>query len=84
MPYIYADVHYMYARANGNGRAALRLYHAHFPNRRMPDHRIFQRLHRQLREIRSFSITRQDAGQRIAVRCPSLEENILNFVADRP
>ncbi|GFW39404.1 hypothetical protein TNCV_1833871 [Trichonephila clavipes] len=23
-----ADIHYMYGRANGNGRAALRMYHA--------------------------------------------------------
>ncbi|GFU56777.1 hypothetical protein TNCV_4041791 [Trichonephila clavipes] len=32
------------------GRAALRMYHAHFPDRGMPVHTIFQRLHRQLRE----------------------------------
>lgn len=36
-----ADMHYMYGRANGNGRAALRMYRAEYPDRRMPDHRIF-------------------------------------------
>ncbi|GFW41978.1 hypothetical protein TNCV_6871 [Trichonephila clavipes] len=41
-----ADMHYLYIRADGNGRAALRMYHAQFPDRRMPDHRIFHRLHR--------------------------------------
>ncbi|GFX35660.1 hypothetical protein TNCV_744531 [Trichonephila clavipes] len=30
-----ADMHYMYGSANGNGRAALRIYHAQFPDRRM-------------------------------------------------
>ncbi|GFX60459.1 hypothetical protein TNCV_1181781 [Trichonephila clavipes] len=44
------DMHYMYDRANGNGRVVLRMYHAQFPDRRMPDHRSFQRLHHQLRE----------------------------------
>ncbi|GFV96518.1 hypothetical protein TNCV_1999701 [Trichonephila clavipes] len=29
-----ADMHYMYGRANGNGRAALRVYHGQFPDRR--------------------------------------------------
>ncbi|GFY27043.1 uncharacterized protein TNCV_2066641 [Trichonephila clavipes] len=60
------------------------MYHTQFPDRRMPDHRIFQRLHRQLRETRSFHVIRHDAGQRIAVRCSSLEKSILNIVADKP
>ncbi|PRD22515.1 UNVERIFIED_CONTAM: hypothetical protein NCL1_48906 [Trichonephila clavipes] len=37
-----ADMHYMYGHVNGNGKAALRMYHVQFPDRRMPDHRIFQ------------------------------------------
>ncbi|GFW11745.1 hypothetical protein TNCV_1082911 [Trichonephila clavipes] len=45
-----ADMHYMYGCANGNHKAALQMYHAQFPGRQMPDHRIFQGLHRQLRE----------------------------------
>ncbi|GFV45309.1 uncharacterized protein TNCV_2037621 [Trichonephila clavipes] len=50
----------------------------------MPDHRIFQLLHCQLRETRSFHVTRDDAGRRRAVSSPSLEESILNAVTDRP
>ncbi|GFW33749.1 fatty acid synthase [Trichonephila clavipes] len=50
----------------------------------MPDHRIFQRLHYEHRKTRSFPVTRHDDGQRRAVRSPSLEERILNVVADRP
>ncbi|GFS67245.1 hypothetical protein TNCV_2902531 [Trichonephila clavipes] len=46
-----ADMHYMYGRANGNGRDALRMYHAQSPDQRMPDHRIFQWLHRQLHKM---------------------------------
>ncbi|GFS76753.1 hypothetical protein TNCV_1623061 [Trichonephila clavipes] len=36
-----ANMHCMYVRANGNGRAELRMYHVRFPDRRMPDHKIF-------------------------------------------
>lgn len=79
-----ADMHYMYGRANGNGREALRMYQAQFPDRRMPDHRMFQRLHRQLCETGSFLSTRHTAGRPTYVRSPSLEETILNIVNERP
>ncbi|GFS94661.1 DUF4817 domain-containing protein [Trichonephila clavipes] len=72
------DMHYMYGSANGNGRAALRMHHTPFP-----DQRIFQRIHSQLREKRSFHVTRHDAGRRRDVRSPSLEESLLNVVVDR-
>ncbi|GFU50291.1 hypothetical protein TNCV_301241 [Trichonephila clavipes] len=45
--------------------------------------RIFQRLHRQLHETRSFHVTRHPADRRRAVRSPNLEENIINDWADR-
>ncbi|GFV11102.1 uncharacterized protein TNCV_2718461 [Trichonephila clavipes] len=50
----------------------------------MPDHRILQRLHRQLREMRSFHVTRHDAGRKRAVRSSIRGESILNVVAVRP
>ncbi|GFU91592.1 uncharacterized protein TNCV_2543561 [Trichonephila clavipes] len=74
----------LYSHVNGKDRAALRMYHAQFPERRMPDHRIFQRSYRQLNETCSFHVTRHDAGRQRAVRSPSLEESILNGAADRP
>ncbi|GFV32506.1 hypothetical protein TNCV_1677921 [Trichonephila clavipes] len=40
-------------------------------------------LHRRLCEARSFYVTRYDAGRQKAVLSPSLEESILNVVADR-
>ncbi|GFV55782.1 DUF4817 domain-containing protein [Trichonephila clavipes] len=76
-----ADMHYMYGTANGNNRAALRMQ---FPDRRIMDHRIFQRLHHLLRGTRSFHVTRHDLGRRRAVKSQSMEESILNVVADRP
>ncbi|GFV38786.1 hypothetical protein TNCV_1983411 [Trichonephila clavipes] len=50
----------------------------------MLDHGISQRLHRQLRETRSFHVPRHNADRQRAVRSPILEENILNVVAFRP
>ncbi|GFV53878.1 hypothetical protein TNCV_166451 [Trichonephila clavipes] len=46
-----ADMYCMYGCANGNSRAALRMHPVQFTDHRMPDHKIFQRLYRRLREI---------------------------------
>ncbi|GFV38058.1 hypothetical protein TNCV_872651 [Trichonephila clavipes] len=56
--------------------------HAQFPDRRMTDQRIFQRLHSQLRKTRSFHVTRHEDGRR-RVPSPSLEESVLNVMTDR-
>ncbi|GFU23786.1 hypothetical protein TNCV_1205201 [Trichonephila clavipes] len=74
-------MHYMYGCANGKGISSLRMYYAQLPDRRTPDHKTFQWLHRLLHEIRSFQVTRHDAGRRRAVRISSLEEGTLNVVA---
>ncbi|GFY06162.1 hypothetical protein TNCV_3108411 [Trichonephila clavipes] len=76
-------MHYIYSRANGNGRAELLMHHAQFSDLRIPDHRTFQRFHPQLRETHSFHAMRYDAGQRRPVFSLSLEEGILNVMADR-
>lgn len=80
----------MYGRANSNGRAPLLFarpllfakYPEKFPDRRMLDYRIFQRLRRQLCETGYFHVSRYEAGWRRAVLSPSLDENILNFAAN--
>ncbi|GFY02471.1 hypothetical protein TNCV_3503521 [Trichonephila clavipes] len=50
-----AGMHYIYSHVNGNSSAALRMYRTQFPDRRMPNHRIFQWLHRPLRKTRLFT-----------------------------
>lgn len=79
-----ADMHLMYGIANCNGRKALRLYHERFPNRTMPDHKIFPRLHRQLCDSGSFHVKRPDAGRWRHVRDPEMEERILRECEDNP
>ncbi|GFX64822.1 hypothetical protein TNCV_4193171 [Trichonephila clavipes] len=73
----------MYGRANGNDTATLRMYHTQFPDRRLPDHILFQQLHLQHRETPSFYVIRHDASRRRCVRSPCLKESILNDVPDR-
>ena len=77
------DMHYMYGRANANGRATLRIYCVQFPDRRMQDHRIFQRLHRQLSETVLFNLAIHEASRPRSVHNPSLKGRILNIMADR-
>ncbi|GFW62297.1 hypothetical protein TNCV_913091 [Trichonephila clavipes] len=48
------------------------------------DHRIFQRLHRQLPETDSSHVTKHDTRRQRAIRNPSLEESILSVTADIP
>ncbi|GFS83334.1 hypothetical protein TNCV_600681 [Trichonephila clavipes] len=74
----------MYSHANCNGTATLRMYHAQLPDRRLPDHRNFQRLHRQFRETPSFHFSRDDGGRLKAEHNPILEASISSVVADRP
>ena len=77
-------MHFIYGCANGNGRDALRMYREQFPDRQIPDHRKFQRLHRQLNDTGSNHLTRHEAGRKRVVRSASLEKSILNTVGDRP
>ena len=57
-----ADMHFTYGSADGNARRAARMYQERYPNRQVPDHRLFTALHRRLCENGSFSANRVDAG----------------------
>src|ERR1700755_1070984 len=48
------DMHFVYGRANGNSLAAMRLYEEMYPNRVIPHHTMFARLHQRLGETGSF------------------------------
>ncbi|EZA53585.1 hypothetical protein X777_06941 [Ooceraea biroi] len=69
-----ADIHFYYGRANGNALAARRLYSEAFPNRRLPYHTTFTRIHQHLREHGKFEISRNNAGRDRVVRTPQIEE----------
>ena len=60
-----ADMHFIYGAADGNARRAARMYHERYPNRDIPDHRLYTALHRRLTETGSFSVNRLDIGRPI-------------------
>lgn len=79
----YADIHYMYGLADGNAHEAQRLYAARFPDRRMPDSRVFSSVHRRLCENGKFEKKQREVGH-AGVRDVVEEERILEMVADDP
>lgn len=79
-----ADMHFIYGLANGNAREARRLYMERYPNRMIPDHRIFSNIHRRLGETGTFKKNTNDAGKPRTVRTPQIEEIVLNEIDRHP
>lgn len=79
-----AEMHFMYGLANGNAKEARRLYIERFPNRIIPDHRIFSTIHRRLVETGSVGKISSDVGRPRNVRTPQIEEAVLNEIEEHP
>lgn len=79
-----ADMHFIYGLANGNAREARRLYMERYPNRLIPNHRMFPNIHRRLVETGTFNKNINDAGRPRTVRTPQIEEAVLNEVNEHP
>ncbi|KAJ4447453.1 hypothetical protein ANN_09460 [Periplaneta americana] len=79
-----ADIIFMYGRANGNGREAVRLYQMAFPDRRQPNHQTFVAVYRRVAETGTVAPQTGDRGRPRVVRMPNLEEDILHCVEDDP
>lgn len=79
-----ADMHFMYGRANGNAREALRLYVDVHPNRQIPSVRGFVRLHQRLRDTGSFGKQSHNSGRPRSVCTPEVEVAILARVEQNP
>ena len=78
----YADMHFMYGKANGSALEAARLYEEAFPRRRQPDRRMFIRLHQRLTETGSFAHHVREGRPRSIT--PYVEERVLRSVHERP
>lgn len=79
-----ADIHYCYGLADGVSLAAQRFYRDRFPNRRIPDARTFDAIHRRLRETRSFVPVRVDAGRPRPPPNANIEADIIQRVENNP
>lgn len=78
------DMHFMYGRANGNGREAKRFYEGAFPNRPQPSFILFAKLHARLGESGSLKPNCIGCGRPQDVATPQLEERVLNVVDENP
>jgi hypothetical protein len=70
----YADMHFMYGKANGNALEAARLYREAFPHRRQPDSRTFTRVYQRLRAYGSFAHGGREGRPKSVI--PDIEEII--------
>ncbi|GFW05562.1 DUF4817 domain-containing protein [Trichonephila clavipes] len=77
-------IHFIYGLADGNGRAAVRLYRERYPTRRQPNHQMFVRVHQNLVERGSFRATIEGTGRRRIARTPIFEEGVLHAVDQTP
>lgn len=76
-------MHFVYGLADGNAAEARRLYQERFPNRRCPDRKTFENIHRLLCEYGTFK-PRGGNGGRPRSTTPEEEEEILDSVEDTP
>lgn len=77
------DMHFFYGLANGNALAARRLYEERYPDRVIPHHTMFSRLHQRLSETGSFEKRTAENGHPQTVT-PQMEEQVLNEIEDSP
>lgn len=75
----YRDIHFMYGSAHGNAAEARRMYAASFPNRRLPDDKVFTRVHNRLGEVNLFAGNKRNAGRPRMVRNVAFEEEVLQI-----
>lgn len=78
------DMHYYYGMARGNALAAQRMYRRAFPNRVIPQHRMFSNIHRRLGELGRFKVNRTDAGRPRTTRSAAAELRILTAIENDP
>lgn len=78
------DMHYYYGVAGGNALAARRLYGEAFPNRRIPQSRMFSTIHQRLGEFGTFKARRLDAGRPRSTRTGEAEERVLHLIGNNP
>jgi len=79
----YADIMFIYGFCNGNAAESRREYQRRFPNRRIPNVRVFAATYRAIAETGSVKPRRGDAGAPRVYRAED-EEEILRHFEDDP
>lgn len=77
----YADIGFMYGKADGNAAEARRLYQDRFPGRRLPNVQVFMNTYRRISE--KGTLHHREPGVRDEQYAPQVDEQILEvFEAD--
>ncbi|CAK9829671.1 Transposable element Tc3 transposase [Anthophora retusa] len=77
----YADILFMYGKANGNASGARSLYQERFPQKRVPNVQVFTNTYRRIRE--TGSVHHQEPGVTYTTYAADVDEQILEaFEAD--
>lgn len=79
-----ADMHFCYGLANGSNPEALRLYQERFPNRHAPDRRLFETIHRRLRETGKFSPVMLETGRNQTQRNVNIDDAVIERIRANP
>lgn len=77
------DMHFVYGMAQGNSRAARRIYQERYPHRLVPNRQTFVRIHRRMCESGTFQRLAA-IGRSATVRTVEVEEAILHEVERSP
>jgi hypothetical protein len=77
----YADIHFLYGFCDGNAAAAAREYQLRCPDRRHRERRVFEAVHRRLRETDSFKLRTHVGRGRRNVQD---DDVVLDAVNDNP
>ena len=76
-------MHFVYGFCNGNTTAAVEEYPLRYLRRRIPDRRVFNRVHQHLREKGSFSSVNRHAERQLQ-RNVEDDEHIIDMVQRSP
>lgn len=77
-------MHFVYGMAQGNSRAARRIYQERYPHRPVPNRQTFVRIHERLCESGTFNRSADVIGRPATVRTVELEEAVLDEIQRSP
>lgn len=79
-----AEMHFCYGLANGSGPEAVRLYRERFPDRQIPDRKLFEKIHRRLCEDGKFAVVAETAAPPPTGALRNIEDVVIQRIENDP
>lgn len=80
----YADIIYVYGVVDGNSVAAVREYQRRFPNRRIPDSKVFSRTFARLKETGCVASNFRESRSGSSAERADVEQDVVDFFSQNP